>query len=306
MLALPPDIQVLERGWLSANTVVLGGDSRGAVLVDTGYCTHKQQTLALLRESLRDEPQAPRLILNTHLHSDHCGGNAHLSSAFGCPIWVPPGHYQAACDWDEAALSYQPTRQQCERFHPAAALLPGSEIEQAGRGWHVLAAPGHDPHSVILFEPQLGVLISADALWEHGFGIVFPELDGAGAFHEVEQTLDLIASLPVRKVIPGHGPPFEHVEAAVMEARSRLEFFRQYPERHTRHAAKALMVFRMLELGSCTHSELTHWLRDVPLHRAMWAKHFSHESLDTWSQTLIHELLSNGVLKRDAEILSCR
>lgn len=305
MHALPPDIQVLERGWLSANTVVLRGDARGAVLVDTGYYTHKRQTLALVQECLRDEARTPRLILNTHLHSDHCGGNALLAEAFGCPIGVPPGQYQAACDWDEAALSYQATGQQCERFYPTTVLQPGEHIEQAGRQWHVLAAPGHDPHSIILFEPQLRILISADALWEHGFGIVFPELEGADAFHEVEQTLELIASLPVRAVIPGHGPPFEDISAALERARSRLTFFRQYPERHARHAAKALLMFHMLACRCCTRSELAEWLSQVPLHQLMWSQYFSHQSMVEWTDTLVHELVMNRSLKLNAELLTC-
>jgi hypothetical protein len=35
----------------------------------------------------------------------------------------------------------------------------------------------------VLFEPQ-GASISADALWENGFGVVFPELEGADAFEK--------------------------------------------------------------------------------------------------------------------------
>ena len=81
------------------------------------------------------------------------------------------------------------------------------------RHWEVLAAPGHDPESVILFDAAHGVLISADALWENGFGVVFPELDGDAAFDDVGRVLDLIEALPVRCVIPGHGAPFTDVAA---------------------------------------------------------------------------------------------
>jgi glyoxylase-like metal-dependent hydrolase (beta-lactamase superfamily II) len=38
----------------------------------------------------------------------------------------------------------------------------------------VIAAPGHDPDSVMLLDRHHGVLIYADALRENGFGVVFP------------------------------------------------------------------------------------------------------------------------------------
>ncbi|MDN3922698.1 MBL fold metallo-hydrolase [Roseateles violae] len=295
---------MLERGWLSSNSLLLQGDPRGAVLVDSGYCTHKEQTLALLREAL-GPGGALRLIVNTHLHSDHCGGNAHLAAAFGnCPIWIPPGHFEAARDWDEAQLSYRLTGQRCERFAPTRALNPGETLEQAGRRWKVLAAPGHDPHSLILFEPESGVLVSADALWEHGFGIVFPELEGETGFHEVERTLDLIETLPVRVVVPGHGSAFTDVQAALAEARSRLDFFRRNPERHTRHAAKALLVYHLLELGRCSRAELNDWLEQTPIHRTMWARHFANLPLQEWTETLLGELARGGTLKLEGDTIS--
>jgi glyoxylase-like metal-dependent hydrolase (beta-lactamase superfamily II) len=48
-------------------------------VVDTGYVTHAEQTLALIESVLGTRPLDR--ILNTHLHSDHCGGNAALQSA---------------------------------------------------------------------------------------------------------------------------------------------------------------------------------------------------------------------------------
>ena len=74
---LPPGMTVLERGWLSANNIVFAaqaGDAEGAAVIDTGYVTHSAQTLALIESTLAGQPLAR--ILNTHLHSDHCGGNA--------------------------------------------------------------------------------------------------------------------------------------------------------------------------------------------------------------------------------------
>lgn len=294
---LPQDIQVLERGWLSSNSVLMHGrGNEGALLVDSGYCSHAEQTAALLRQALDGERL--RLIVNTHLHSDHCGGNARLMAEHGCPVWIPPGDYAAVQVWDEARLSYALTGQRCERFTPAQALLPGQILEQGGRAWHCLAAPGHDPHSLILYEPEAGLLISADALWERGFGIVFPELDGTPAFDEVERTLDLITGLAgVRCVIPGHGPVFCDVAGALNEAHSRLAFFRRYPERHTRHAAKALLMFHMLEVGRCSLTQLQDWAQGTPIHHRMWRLHYAHIPLEAWTAELLGDLARSGTLE---------
>ena len=65
---LPPEITVLERGWLSANNILFVGHHDTAI-VDTGYCSHAEQTVELVRDALAGR-RLDRL-LNTHLHSDH-------------------------------------------------------------------------------------------------------------------------------------------------------------------------------------------------------------------------------------------
>ena len=87
--ALPDSVTVLERGWLSSNNIVIRGDTHCA-LIDSGYSLHAPQTLALVASSLQGRPLD--LLLNTHLHSDHCGGNAALQQAYpGLHTMIPPG-----------------------------------------------------------------------------------------------------------------------------------------------------------------------------------------------------------------------
>ncbi|WP_416760520.1 MBL fold metallo-hydrolase [Roseateles sp. So40a] len=294
---LPPDIEVLERGWLSSNNILLHGaePDEGAVLIDTGYVTHADQTLALLDAALRPNERI-RLIANTHLHSDHCGGNAAVSARHGCPIVIPPGEFAAIAAWDEDALSYRATGQRCARFSPAGALLPGHVVHQAGREWQVLSAPGHDPHSLILFDTRSGTLISADALWQTGFGIVFPELDGDHAFDEVEATLELIEKLGPSWVIPGHGAPFHDLASALRVARERLRYFRQNPKRHALHAAKALTVFHMLEVRENLQHDLIGWLLATPVLQSTWQRYFADRKQDAWVQEMVDDLIRAKVL----------
>jgi glyoxylase-like metal-dependent hydrolase (beta-lactamase superfamily II) len=253
-VVMPASIRVLERGWLSSNNILLFDEDGQATIVDTGYVTHKDQTLALVRHALADRRLAR--VVNTHLHSDHCGGNAALKGAFGAPIHIPPGHAAAVARWDDDELTYRATGQQCDRFAHDGVIEPGSALRMGGMEWRAYAAPGHDPHSLVLWAPGPRILISADALWNNGFGVIFPELEGESGFAEQRAVLDLIESLAPRLVIPGHGAPFTDVGDALRRARARLDALSASLERNARHAAKVLLKFYLLEVREVTMAAL--------------------------------------------------
>ena len=299
-------LTVLERGWLSSNNLVIhaAAGEAGAVLVDCGHVNHAEQTVALVRHALAGAPLAR--IVNTHLHSDHCGGNATLQRAFGAPLFIPPGQAGAVASWDAAALSYQATGQRCERFEPQGVLHPGEVLAAGGRAWQVIGAPGHDPHSLMLFDAEHGVLVSADALWEHGFGVVFPEIAGEPGFDDVAEVLDLIETLPVRVVIPGHGKPFTDVAAALARSRSRLAAFVAQPERHARHAAKVLLKYHLMEEQSQAQAALRDWAAATPLFTGVWQAHARREAETPhdWCDALTAELVAAGALQLQAGVVT--
>ena len=298
---LPAGVRVFERGWLSSNNVLLQAADvdAPATLVDTGYATHADQTVALVRHALGRQALAE--VLNTHLHSDHCGGNAALQAAYGCPVAVPASEVQAVHDWDLSRLTYAVTGQHCPRFTCQGALVPGTRRMAGGRHWEVLAAPGHDPHSVVLFDAQDGILISADALWHNGFGVVFPEIEGEPGYPQVRATLKLIARLDARLVIPGHGSPFADVGDALARAFSRLDSFERDPVRHGRYAGKALLVFHLLETRSEPLAGMLAWLADTPYFSLIHQRYFAAVPFTQWCLALIGELEAGGSLRRDGD-----
>jgi glyoxylase-like metal-dependent hydrolase (beta-lactamase superfamily II) len=299
-------ITVLERGWLSSNNVLLHplpGEA-GATLVDTSHVNHAEQTLALVRHALGAQRLAR--VVNTHLHSDHCGGNATLKRAFGMPVFVPPGHAGAVRRWDADVLGFRPMGQRIEPFTIDGVLEPGGAIDAGGRTWEVIAAPGHDPHSVMLFDRRHGVLLSADALWQRGFGLVFPEIVGEPGYDDVQATLDLIAALPVRAVVPGHGAPFRDVAAALAHARERLAAFRADPSRHARHALKVMLKYHLMEERSQAWADVCAWVGATPLVNELWRRQAPRgvASLEAWARSLVEELVASGVLAwRDGVLL---
>jgi glyoxylase-like metal-dependent hydrolase (beta-lactamase superfamily II) len=294
-------LTVLERGWLSSNNVLIhpASGEAGVVMVDTSHVNHAEQTCALVAHELARLGGVPLVgIVNTHLHSDHCGGNAALQATHGAPVRVAPGMAEAVRQWDMNRLTYHATGQRCARFEPEGELSAGQPLVAGGRCWEVIHAPGHDPDSVMLFDREHGVLISADALWGNGFGVVFPEVVGEPGFDDVGAVLDLIAGLPVRVVIPGHGAPFTDVAEALARARRRLDGFWAEPLRHARHALKVLIKYHLMEVQSLPHDELLDWAATTPMLRSLWELHGHAQapSPRSWGGQVIDELVAAGVL----------
>ena len=288
-------LRVFERGWLSSNNVLFSGnDSHPSTLVDSGYCTHADQTVALVRQALGSIPLGR--VINTHLHSDHCGGNHALQVAFDCGIAIPAGEAYKVDSWMEDTLTYRATGQQCPRFRRTESIHAGTELHCGSRAWRVIGAPGHDPESIVLYEPELQLLISADALWQNGFGVVFPELEGVSAFDDVRATLEAFSTLPIRWVIPGHGAPFKNVADAIDRAHRRLDGLIADPARHAQHAAKVLIKFHLLAVQQVAVSELETWLVRTPYMRLTHSRHFGDIAFDVWCCDLLTGLSAAGAI----------
>ncbi len=262
MVKLPDAIRVLERGWLSANNVLfLEGEQ--ATLIDSGYVTHAAQTVDLVRHALAGR-QLTRLI-NTHSHSDHIGGNAALKAAFACDILVPAGLHATIADWDENALLLSPLGQQGARFQHDGVVNAGDQLELGGLSWQALAVPGHDMEALAYYNPEQRLLISGDALWENGFGVIFPELLGEGdGIASTRATLEMLGRLAVDTVIPGHGRPFGEVDTALDRAFRRLEMFEQQLDKLAWHGIKVIVSFAMLERRSIPQKDFSAFILGLP------------------------------------------
>ena len=298
--AKPPyAMHVFERGWLSSNNILFDGPD-GAVLVDSGYKIHAAQTLALVERSL--DGRALQRLINTHLHSDHCGGNAQLQERYGCITFIPEAEAGKVAAWDEEALSYKATGQQCDRFDYDFTLAPGDALDLGGYAWQALGAPGHDPHSLIFYSEYEGILISADALWENGFGVIFPELEGESGFAEARATLALIDTLDVRVVIPGHGAPFTDVKGALARATSRLDYLEGDPLRNAENAVKVMLKFLLLERRQFALASLPAMFEQNPVIENARLR-FMSKSPTELAEWAVRSLVRAGAAKIDGHLL---
>ncbi len=296
---LPASLRFIERGWLNANHVLfLHRD--GNVLIDSAYCTHADATVKLLREpgALGDAPLAR--VLNTHCHSDHMGGNARLQAEYGCEVWVPEGERAHLEHWDGQALWLDVAGQQAEPFRVDGLIRAGDTLLLGGTEWQAVAAPGHRMEALMFHSPEFRLLISGDALWENGLGVVEPTderfLDAA------IDTLDVIGELDVDWVIPGHGRLFGDVPAALDRARSRLRALEGDPVKRAKAMMKALLMFNLLEKQRMPLADMPAYLDGLAFYRDMNRLYLGLDHREL-AEMLVGELLRVRALDRQGDWL---
>jgi glyoxylase-like metal-dependent hydrolase (beta-lactamase superfamily II) len=301
MPPLPPQLHVFVRDWLSANNILLKSRD-GNVLIDSGYASHAPLMLALLasERGLHGQPLAK--LVNTHGHSDHMGGNAAVRAAYGCPIEFPEAEAPIVERWDTKALLLDYADQVADRFPIAGKLRAGTTQIWGDLEWQMVAAPGHDMGALVFYNPEYRILISGDALWEHGFGFVMPPEIDPLALPATRATLEMLATLDVRVVIPGHGEPFTDISAALGRAMRRIEAFEADHLRMARHAIKVVFAFCLLDRQRMPRAEVPARLERVGLYRDFNARFFRLPPVKL-AELLIGELERVGAVRENDGIL---
>jgi glyoxylase-like metal-dependent hydrolase (beta-lactamase superfamily II) len=294
-LDIPRSLRVIVRGWLSCNQVVMLSP-RDNVLVDSGYCTQREQTLERLAgpEGLDGEP-LERLI-NTHCHSDHMGGNAAIASVHGCRVTIPAGEVKHVVPWTPQSVWMAQFDQRADPFHFDDTIDAGGSFEGGGFEWEVHPAPGHDMDALMFFEPRRRILISGDALWEDGMGFVWPE-EGANPFIDAaREALSRIEALDPAVVIPGHGRPFGNAGKSIASVRSRLDAFAKDPAKNARHVAKVMFVFALLDRGGMAVAEVPGYVDRIPCYSQL-SDRFLGMDAPALAEWMLADLARSGAIR---------
>lgn len=245
-------LAVIVRGWLHGNTVVLPG--RVPAIMDTGYHTGVDRLMDLLANEASMAGLAH--IYLTHVHSDHAGGCATLRRRTGATIHAHRDCQKQVEAWDPRALWLEGMGQHMDRFRIERTLVPDDEVETNRLRWRVLLTGGHAVGGVSFYEPNHRILVSGDALWEDGFGVLNVPLEGPKTFNAAQQALDTLAPLDVTLVIPGHGPPFTDFQGAISRAQKTLSSWREDTPRMLRHNLRSGLAFWLLAHEGAPRTDL--------------------------------------------------
>ena len=131
-------------------------------------------------EVLEDKNLKPDMILNTHHHSDHIGGNAEIKNKYGAQIIGP------AKDKD--------------RIGPDQGLREGDDFSFGGEQVQILETPGHTLGGICFYFPESKAVFTGDTLFVMGCGRVFE-----GTMEQMWDSLSKIMALPDEtKIYCGH------------------------------------------------------------------------------------------------------
>ena len=300
---LPSNMRFIKRDWLSANHVMFrDGDS--ATLIDSGYGKFNDITIEKVDAVLSGWGDASLAkIINTHIHSDHVGGNAELQRLHaGCSITVPVDEQPALVNWDapEQFLSY--ADQEAERFAWDDVIEPGQAVPLGGESWQAIATPGHDMGSLVFYSPKLRILISADALWENSSGFVPPQAIDPKPLAAQRATFARLRELDVALVIPGHGPMFTDYSGALKRASEKLELFATDDMRVAKNVVKGMFIYSMMWRGGMPVADLPGYVARIGVHRDYNAQFFrmSDEAFADW---LLGDAVRAGKVRLENEVI---
>lgn len=211
-------------------------------LVDTGINT--PEALRCLEDGLRKFGASicdiGRIIL-THGHSDHAGSVGTVAAASNAQVfvhyrdkrWTLAGGEEASKENEEFFLRFfeetgvpgeiaeKNTMRIVSRFRKHFSPIAGLELLKGGELFSfdhfkltVIHTPGHTAGSICLFDQTGGLLLSGDCLIAGVIPYICAEpenTEGLQPYYGLEQyerSLDALAGLPVRQVLPGHGETF--------------------------------------------------------------------------------------------------
>ena len=196
-------IKQIQNNPFQENTYVVWDEaSMEAAIVDCGALFPEEE--AKIEAFVSDNNLKVKYILNTHLHLDHCFGNAWAAERYGIlPMAHKDDETLLARMGEQARMFGLPFEVKTEKL---GGYLNDNDVLMLGENRiEVIHTPGHSRGGLCFYIPSAGWLISGDSLFEGSIGRT--DLEGGSYATLIKSITERLMTLPEETVVyPGHGP----------------------------------------------------------------------------------------------------
>ncbi|MBI4289413.1 MAG: MBL fold metallo-hydrolase [Chloroflexi bacterium] len=285
----------IERGYLNGNHFVYR--SPRPVLIDTGYVSDFSETQRLIGE-LGVNLSDISLVVNTHCHCDHVGGNRLVQEKSGCDIAMHRIGKHFIDTRDDWSTWWRYYNQEAHFFTCTTSLKDGDTLAIGPHQFQVIYTPGHASDGIALYNRKDKALVSSDALWENDMAVLTVRVEGSRALFSHLESLERLESLDVRVVYPGHGPPFTDMKKAISRARRKIEDYMRSREKLGDDLLKRMFTYTLLMKRGVDSEGFFPLLMGTNWFRETVDLYFGGEYEAKYAQ-VTNGLLQRGILKEE-------
>ena len=289
-MILPNWLHFSQRTFPSANMALIHG--KRPVLIDTGFGSDFPETVKLVQHA-GINPENLYLVINTHYHSDHVGGNHGFQSKYQIPIAT--FHTEAALinQRDIAACSAEWLAQPIESYTIDQSLDEGDEIDTGDVVLQVVHTAGHTLGHMSLYSPQNKVFILGDAVHADDVSWVNIFREGAGALQRTMATLEKLLTFEIEIAISGHGGIHHDPKSAIENALHRYERWQKDPQKIAWHACKRIFSYAIMLKNGIQRDDIEPYLLQCPWFQDYSQTYFQVLPTD-FIQPLLDEMMRSG------------
>jgi len=210
-----------------------------------------------------------RLIISTHTHCDHIGGNRIIQDRSGCDIALHKVGKYFMDTRDDWATWWRYFDQEADFFTCTTALDDGEVIPIGPHEFQVLHTPGHASDGIVLYNRKEKVLVSGDAVWEDDIPTITMRVEGSTCLFDLLSSFEKLESLDVEIVYPGHGRPFSDFKEAISKSKAKARDFLNHREKTGDSLLKKITIYTLLmhrqvdEETFFDHLMGTHWFKET-------------------------------------------
>lgn len=289
------DLFFIERGYLNGNHFVFRSDA--PVLIDTGYISDFGETERLI-EGVGVKISDVSLIVNTHTHCDHIGGNRQIQQRSGCEIALQKVGKHFIDTRDDWSTWWRYYNQEAEFFECTQSLEDGGKLEIGPHEFQVLHTPGHAADGIVLYHSKEKILISSDTLWENDMAVMTLRVEGSAALFHMQESLKRLETLDVNRVYPGHGKPFSDIKKALTKSREKLEKYFHNRKLIGNDLLKRIIIYTLMMKNSVVEKEFFPYLMSTNWYKETVDLYFHCEYEMKYNQ-IMSAFLDRGVVKRE-------